>query len=120
LDGLVPGTPKVGSTKAKRKFETPSMSRVKAEPASSPPEFKTPYKPGEQNGTPYVIILVLENMRLTSTALLFMIGKTLARQLKYSTGILQLQKHLLPHTLKLGSSLLLTLTRKSSLTSPWQ
>lgn len=50
LDGLVPNTPRTGSTKPKRKFETPSMSRIKAEPASSPPEFKTPYKPGEQNG----------------------------------------------------------------------
>jgi DNA polymerase alpha subunit B len=52
LDGLAPNTPRVGSTSkangsARRKFETPSMSRVKAEPASSPPEFKAPYKPGE-------------------------------------------------------------------------
>ncbi|TVY60663.1 DNA polymerase alpha subunit B [Lachnellula suecica] len=55
LDGL--STPKAGSTSrlngaAKRKTETPSMSRVKAEPASSPPEFKTPHKPGELNSTP--------------------------------------------------------------------
>src|SRR5271155_1555235 len=33
-------------------FETPSMSRVKAEPASSPPDFKSPYKPADRpNGT---------------------------------------------------------------------
>ena len=61
LDGLVPNTPRVGSTSKvngtnRKKFETPSMSRVKAEPASSPPDFKTPHKPGEYNphGTPYV------------------------------------------------------------------
>ena len=56
LDGLVPNTPKVGSTNkagTRKKFETPSLSRVKAEPASSPPDFKTPYKPGEQNGQTY-------------------------------------------------------------------
>ncbi|KAH6680493.1 DNA polymerase alpha subunit B N-terminal-domain-containing protein [Halenospora varia] len=52
--GMTPNTPKVGSANRmngtnKRKIETPSMSRIKAEPASSPPEFKTPYKPGEQN-----------------------------------------------------------------------
>lgn len=35
-----------GTTKRKvGQFETPSISRVKAEPASSPPDFKTPYKP---------------------------------------------------------------------------
>ncbi|CAL3966751.1 unnamed protein product, partial [Diplocarpon coronariae] len=55
LDGLAPKTPRVGSTRklngSSRKFETPSMSRVKAEPASSPPEFKTPYKPGDTTGT---------------------------------------------------------------------
>ncbi|KAH7342607.1 DNA polymerase-like protein alpha/primase associated subunit [Rhexocercosporidium sp. MPI-PUGE-AT-0058] len=56
LDALVPNTPRPksinrSSGNAKRKFETPSMSRVKAEPASSPPEFKTPYKPGEHTGT---------------------------------------------------------------------
>jgi hypothetical protein len=59
LDGLVPNTPRVGSAArangtGKRKFETPSMSRVKAEPASSPPEFKTPHKPGEHTGPVYV------------------------------------------------------------------
>jgi DNA polymerase alpha subunit B len=50
LDGLA--TPRAGSTSksAKRKFETPSISRVKVEPASSPPDFKTPYRPGEQGG----------------------------------------------------------------------
>jgi DNA polymerase alpha subunit B len=53
LDGLVPNTPRTGTTNrtlggTKRKFETPSMSRVKAEPTSSPPDFKTPYKPGER------------------------------------------------------------------------
>ena len=56
LDGLVPNTPRNGSTNkagTRRKFETPSLSRVKAEPASSPPDFKTPYKPGEQNGQAY-------------------------------------------------------------------
>ena len=59
LDGLVPNTPKVGSSiKAgtRKKFETP-LSRVKAEPASSPPDFKTPYKPGEQNGHSYGLSL---------------------------------------------------------------
>ncbi|TVY50602.1 DNA polymerase alpha subunit B [Lachnellula cervina] len=53
LDGLVPNTPKAGSASrlsGKRKMETPSMSRVKAEPASSPPEFKTPHKQGDQSG----------------------------------------------------------------------
>lgn len=52
LDGLVPNTPRVGSARNKRNFETPSMSRLKLDPASSPPEFKTPYKPGEQNAAP--------------------------------------------------------------------
>ncbi|KAI9051479.1 hypothetical protein LZ554_004525 [Drepanopeziza brunnea f. sp. 'monogermtubi'] len=57
LDGLVPNTPKAASASttsaaSRRKFETPSMSRVRAEPASSPPEFKTPYKPGEHTGKP--------------------------------------------------------------------
>ncbi|KAE8451469.1 hypothetical protein EG329_003542 [Mollisiaceae sp. DMI_Dod_QoI] len=55
LDSLVPNTPRVESANrangtGKKKFETPSMSRVKAEPASSPPDFKTPYKTGEANG----------------------------------------------------------------------
>lgn len=49
-------TPKVGSAGRpgtnKRKLETPSMSRIKAEPASSPPDFKTPNKLAEQVGTP--------------------------------------------------------------------
>jgi len=31
------------------------MSKVKAEPASSPPTFKTPSKPGEQTGPSYVM-----------------------------------------------------------------
>lgn len=51
----MPNTPRPGSTvrngTTKRKvgqFETPSISRVKAEPASSPPDFKTPYKPIER------------------------------------------------------------------------
>jgi DNA polymerase alpha subunit B len=35
---------------ARRKYETPSISRVKAEPASSPPDFKTPQRPGERQG----------------------------------------------------------------------
>lgn len=55
LDGLVPNTPRSaaggGTNGSKRKinqFQTPSISRVKQEPASSPPEFKTPYKPGEK------------------------------------------------------------------------
>jgi DNA polymerase alpha subunit B len=59
LDGLVPNTPKVGSANkagTRKKFETPSLSRAKAEPASSPPDFKTPYKPGEQSGQTYVEI----------------------------------------------------------------
>lgn len=52
MEGLAPNTPRPGSTSkvnsTKRKvgqFQTPSMSRVKAEPASSPPDFKTPFKP---------------------------------------------------------------------------
>ncbi|KAF7865497.1 hypothetical protein EAF04_006471 [Stromatinia cepivora] len=39
---ITPNTPRSGmSSRPKRKFETPSISRVKAEPASSPPDFKT-------------------------------------------------------------------------------
>jgi hypothetical protein len=50
----VPSTPRAGSANRvgaskKRGFETPS-SRVKAEPGSSPPTFKTPYKAGEPHG----------------------------------------------------------------------
>lgn len=59
LDGLVPNTPRVGSTNkagTRRKFETPSLPRVKPEPASSPPDFKTPHKLGEQNGQTYARI----------------------------------------------------------------
>jgi DNA polymerase alpha subunit B len=42
-----------GMTKRKvAQFETPSMSRVKAEPTSSPPEFKTPYKPADRPNGP--------------------------------------------------------------------
>jgi DNA polymerase alpha subunit B len=38
-----------GTTKRKvGQFETPSISRVKAEPASSPLDFKTPYKPTDR------------------------------------------------------------------------
>lgn len=52
----VPNTPRVGSagrvgTARKRGLETPS-ARVKAEPGSSPPTFKTPQRPGEFAGTP--------------------------------------------------------------------
>ncbi|KAF4626205.1 hypothetical protein G7Y89_g11956 [Cudoniella acicularis] len=50
--GILPNTPTTrgrANGTNKRRMETPSMSRIKAEPASSPPEFKTPYKPGEQN-----------------------------------------------------------------------
>ncbi len=62
LDGLVPNTPSArSSNRARRKFETPSMSRVKAEIASSPPDFKTSYKPGDQIGTPYVESFMLRN-----------------------------------------------------------
>ena len=46
LDGLTPNTPRIRQGANKRKYETP-MSKVKAEPKSSPGEFKTPYKPGE-------------------------------------------------------------------------
>jgi len=56
LDNLTPNTPKVGSANKfnKRKpQETPSVSRLKTEPGSSPPTFKTPYKPGEKTGVPY-------------------------------------------------------------------
>lgn len=55
LDGLVPNTPRAapgsaanGSKRKINQYQTPSISRVKQEPASSPPEFKTPYKPGEK------------------------------------------------------------------------
>lgn len=60
LDGLA--TPRTASSKVMNgsgmpktgQFQTPSISRIKADPASSPPDFKTPYKPGErQIGTPY-------------------------------------------------------------------
>lgn len=51
LDGLAPKTPKVRSmnSASKRKFETP-LSRVNGAPASSPAEFKTPFRPGEKDG----------------------------------------------------------------------
>lgn len=49
----VPNTPRVGSANRvggkKKGFETP-LARVKQEPGSSPPTFKTPFKPGEQHG----------------------------------------------------------------------
>lgn len=55
LDGLVPNTPRTvpgsatgGAKRKANQFQTPSISRVKQEPASSPPEFKTPYKPGDK------------------------------------------------------------------------
>ncbi|CAG8972076.1 hypothetical protein HYALB_00004942 [Hymenoscyphus albidus] len=56
LGGAIPMTPKVGSASRpstiKRKLETPSMSRIRAEPASSPPDFKTSNKVSEPVGTP--------------------------------------------------------------------
>ncbi|RFU30100.1 hypothetical protein B7463_g6257, partial [Scytalidium lignicola] len=64
LDGLIPSTPRVGSaskfnSSSKRRVavaETPSMSRIKAEPASSPPSFKTPIKSEDlQNGATVAI-----------------------------------------------------------------
>ena len=51
----MPNTPRVGSanrlngTSKRKNLETP-LSRVKAEIGSSPPTFKTPNKPGDQNG----------------------------------------------------------------------
>lgn len=46
LDSLVPSTPgtaKLNKNSAKRRqLETPSVSRIKAEPASSSPDYKTP------------------------------------------------------------------------------
>lgn len=53
LDGLVPNTPgtsKLNKTSsAKRKpYETPSMSRVRANVASSSPDFKSPLRMEEQ------------------------------------------------------------------------
>lgn len=55
LDGLMPNTPRAapgsainGSKRKINAYQTPSISRVKQEPASSPPEFKTPYKPGDR------------------------------------------------------------------------
>lgn len=57
LDGLVPGTSGSGSGSNKRKaaYQTPSISRTKLEPASSPPDFKTPIRPSEpQNSAPIV------------------------------------------------------------------
>ncbi|KAG9231916.1 DNA polymeras-like protein alpha/primase associated subunit [Amylocarpus encephaloides] len=53
LGNAVPNTPRVGSASRssnKRKFETPSIFRVKADPASSPPDFKTPLRPSEPTG----------------------------------------------------------------------
>ncbi|PQE05603.1 hypothetical protein CJF30_00007772 [Rutstroemia sp. NJR-2017a BBW] len=54
LDGLSPNTPMGGSksrvsSAAKRKVESPSISRTKAEPASSPPNVKA-YKPVDGGG----------------------------------------------------------------------
>jgi DNA polymerase alpha subunit B len=61
LDGLVPNTPRVGSankqnsSSRRSNLATPAMSRVKAEPTSSPPEFKTPHRPDDKlNGAVYV------------------------------------------------------------------
>lgn len=52
LDGLVPNTPRFGSTvKSKRKFETPSARVKEEEIPSSPPTF-TPYKAAEVNANP--------------------------------------------------------------------
>ncbi|KAG4026413.1 hypothetical protein MFRU_041g00570 [Monilinia fructicola] len=43
---ITPNTPRSGmGSRPKRKVETPSISRVKAEPASSPPDFKASSKP---------------------------------------------------------------------------
>ncbi|RAL64813.1 hypothetical protein DID88_001410 [Monilinia fructigena] len=43
---ITPNTPRSGmSSRPKRKVETPSISRVKAEPASSPPDFKASNNP---------------------------------------------------------------------------
>lgn len=53
LDGLMPNTPgtgklnKTGSSK-KRPYETPSISRVKADPPSSSPDYKSPLRMEEQ------------------------------------------------------------------------
>ncbi|KAL3423356.1 DNA polymerase alpha primase associated subunit [Phlyctema vagabunda] len=53
LDGLVPSTPRTGSrlngSAKRRAIETPSISRAKAEPASSPPDLKTPHKVTERS-----------------------------------------------------------------------
>ena len=50
----MPNTPKAGAGSRlnanKRKFETPSISRLKLEPASSPPDFKLASRPAEQGG----------------------------------------------------------------------
>lgn len=52
LDGLVPGTPatrKLNKSAIKRgQMETPSISRVKTEHASSSPDHKTPSKTEDQ------------------------------------------------------------------------
>ncbi|KAI9649140.1 DNA-directed DNA polymerase alpha subunit pol12 [Ciborinia camelliae] len=56
---ITPNTPRSGmSSRPKRKPETPSISRVKAEPASSPPDFKTSnnlkeISTGAVTGSPY-------------------------------------------------------------------
>jgi hypothetical protein len=53
LDSIVPNTPRVASasrpngTSKRRNFETPGISRVKAEPGSSPLTSKTSNKLGE-------------------------------------------------------------------------
>lgn len=53
LEGMTPSGKRGAGGSTRRKFETstPSMNRVKVEMASSPPEFKTPYKPGEERST---------------------------------------------------------------------
>lgn len=55
LDSLMPNTPRAApgsaTNGAKRKinqYQSPSISRAMQEPASSPPDFKPPYKPGER------------------------------------------------------------------------
>ncbi|KIN04279.1 hypothetical protein OIDMADRAFT_159648 [Oidiodendron maius Zn] len=57
LDGLVPNTPRVSSASKsnsgrRNNLSTPAITRVKAEPTSSPPEFKTPLRPDEKLNGP--------------------------------------------------------------------
>jgi hypothetical protein len=106
----IPNTPRVGSTNringtSKRKnFETPSISRVKVEPASSPPDFKTPYKPGDK---PNGIVQYASSTNLCIETdpyeeLRSTIAKMLATKSRFSMNTSQIQTHQLLRMLSLG------------------